>query len=214
MSTILDALEKANQARRKGEGGALGAGPTARERQLAEAAERERRRTRILLFAIIAAIVLLLAATGTILILVTGGTPRDPSGQSQVALAPAPTATPVPTPQPTPEPTPVPSPTPTPIPPTPTPPPPTPAPSPTPRAVITPTPGRFSDSQVVYPADLNVRIEGALIDGTNSTIVIDGNLVDIGRKYRGIRPLAINGPLIEAEYDQGGSTVTIFIRYK
>lgn len=212
MSTILDALEKANRARRKGEGGSLAAGPTARERQLAEAAERERRRTRMLLFAILAAIVLLLAAGGTILFLVAGGTPREPAVRQQVALAPTPT--PVPTPQPTPEPTPVPTPAPTPIPPTPTPPPPTPVPTPTPGHLVTPKPGRFSDSQVVYPTDLDVKIEGVLIDGTNSTIVIDGNLVDIGRKYKGIRPLAINGPLIEAEYDQGGSTVTIFIRYK
>ncbi|MBX3729516.1 MAG: hypothetical protein KF858_10060 [Candidatus Sumerlaeia bacterium] len=212
MSTILEALERAKNARQNA--GAPTAKPSEREQQLIDEAERHRRRLRVAALVAAFALVLLLLVAGAFAALYVTQRPTAPPMQLAAAQAtpeptPAPTATPLPTPEPPPA-TPAPTPTPT-TAPTPTA---TPTPSPTPRPSPTPNPRLFITGQVIYPADLGVKVDGVVADGSSSTIVIDGNLVDIGRKYGRIRPLSVKGPMIEAEVDQAGGPVSVFIRYK
>jgi hypothetical protein len=67
--------------------------------------------------------------------------------------------------------------------------------------------------QVVYDAELGIKIRGILADGPSSVIMIDNTTVALGRKYGKIRPIRIENRMIEAEYDQDGEEITVFIRW-
>ncbi len=88
--------------------------------------------------------------------------------------------------------------------------------SPTPAepvATATPTTPRFAHMQVVYDAELGMNIRGILADGPSSVIMIDDTTVALGRRYKSIRPIRIENRMIEAEYEQDGQEITIFIRW-
>lgn len=122
-----------------------------------------------------------------------GGSPAGFVEQDQDPLEDTPVLTPSPSASPTPTPSPTPA-------------PPTPSPSPTPR---------FGQNQVITGSDLGVAIQGVLEDGIDSVVFIDAEQVQLGRKYRGIRPLRIRSEarLIEAEVDDAGYQTTVYIRY-
>ncbi|MBI5153857.1 hypothetical protein HZA57_01350 [Candidatus Poribacteria bacterium] len=228
MSTILKALEKAHETREAhsadgGKQGHLVAGST-RERHLEEEAARHRRRNRVLGLCLAGTVVTL----GGTVALLGGRKPEMPLPQRNVApqaaapphalvpktpvIAPSPSPaaappSPLPTPPPTPEPTASPSPVPA-----------TPLPSPTPPPTAAPTPAptaRFFKDQVIDAAAAGIRMTGVFLDGANSSVLIDGATVDIGRKYKGVRPLAIlrDARMIEAEVDDAGREVHVYIRY-
>lgn len=239
MSSILDALEKANRKRKAGENSeeeSIAEAKSARERRLQAEAEEARRRSRqmgILLFTITTFFVSLMLNLAFIYFRtkenngnqqITAANPLGENGvgnQDQVvppningnnALSlpnqPTPTPEPVatPTPSPLPTATPVPSPTPTPVP--------TPQPTPVPTPMPSPVPKpRFVANQVVNPSEVGLEIQGVMEDGANSLILLKDTSLEIGRKYKGIRPLSIRSGLIEIEYDQGEGVIPLFVRY-
>lgn len=231
MSSILDALEKANrkrQSEQSGDGSGISEAQSARERRLLQEAEEARRRSRqlgILLVSI--ALLFCLFMMGLAVLYFKHrekqsvpsivfespfndqALPNNPAlderdfQEPPASVTPAPTsfATPLPTPEPTPVPTAFPSPT------------PAPTPVPTPEPTQTPI-HRFAPNQVVYPVEIGLAIQGVMEDGPNSVILLeDGKTLEIGRKHLGVRPLQIRSGLIEAEYDQDGGVIPIFIRY-
>jgi cytoskeletal protein RodZ len=125
-----------------------------------------------------------------------------------VAATPLPTASPTPTPESTPVPNPVETPAPTPQPPVATP-----TSQPTPQPTQVSEGPRFAHMQVVYDEELGINIRGILADGPSSVIMIDNTTVALGRKYGKIRPIRIENRMIEAEYDQDGEEITLFIRW-
>ncbi len=223
MSTILRALEKANKSRNRDAqpGDAVSAAAAAtRERQLREEAERHRRTARYMAVLFIVCIVIVAGiVSGMMLMREDGSTASrvasvpDPQPVQNLQGTPPPaensepvdtgTGTVLPTPTPAPSPTPQSSPTPTPLP----------TATPTPEPTATPEASLFRNNQVVWPEDLGIQVQGVLEDGSNSLIMIDHHNVEIGRKFKGIRPLAVRDGMIEAEYDQPGGEITLFIRY-
>ncbi len=67
--------------------------------------------------------------------------------------------------------------------------------------------------QVVYDEELGINIRGVIADGASSVIMIDDTTVSLGRRYGKIRPIRIENRMIEAEYDQDGEEITVFIRW-
>lgn len=229
MSSILDAIEKANRKRQAGtspEEELQSEAKSARERRLQQEAEEARRRSRQLGILLIS---ISLLFTGCMIVLAVlyfqarhskldsqrvalkGAQSTVDVPQLKVTPAPSevlpiliPSETPLSTPEPTPfaAPTPLPTPAPTPLP----------SPTPTPEPTKTPAP-QFVPNQVVYPSELGITIQGVMEDGANSLILVDDQSLEIGRKYKGIRPISIRSGLIEVEFDQNGEQVPLFIRY-
>ncbi|MEQ8821454.1 MAG: hypothetical protein RLY93_14545 [Sumerlaeia bacterium] len=233
MSSILDALEKASKAKQARAGSTEDRLAQERERRLREMEEKHRRQMRLALLAG-AAFFGVLVLGGVVLIGVLLSRGRDdrpqemasvvvdqmgardaPSDMTGGTIKPAtPTLGPTPTPAitPTPTPSPTPMPTQTPVAAVEVPARPTATPRPTPRITPRPTP-RFAENQLISPADLGVEIKGALILGADSMVLIDDEELSIGRKYKGIRPLDIRSGMIEAEVDDAGGPVKVYIRY-
>ncbi len=235
MSTILEALEKANKAN-KGQANAASserlAEVSARERRLREAEARHRRVVRLAIAGSVVLMILLAGSvTAIVMVIMKGDQPAEdaktvaiPEPVSALPSTPAPkqgelqlaavlqdsdsasnNAGPIkmPTPQP---PTPTPAPTPSPTP--------TPTPTPTPQPTPTPEPKpRFSVNQVVTPEALGVNIEGAMIDGADSVVIIDGEMLEVGRKHKDIRLMSVQKGMLEVEYDQDGGQITLYVRY-
>lgn len=236
MSSILDALEKAHRKRPKP---GTGLAPD----DLAEAERRERlvrdetirhRRTFLLLMAGLGllAMLLFIAISALVYLAIIARDKAPSTGPApMVAVAPpveveaTPTSSPTPMPEQTAISTPAPEIVPEPVAAIPEPvvlpapaatPDPTPTPSPTPEPSPTPSPtpaARFAHMQVVYDAELGVKIRGVIADGASSVIMIDDSTVSLGRRYGKIRPIRIENRMIEAEYDQDGDEITIFIRW-
>ncbi|MGF1571639.1 MAG: hypothetical protein ACFCU1_01040 [Sumerlaeia bacterium] len=261
MSSILDALEKANRKRKAGEDpdeGSLAEAKSARERRLQEEAEIARRRSRQMGILLISISVVFIGSMVVFAFVYfkskESKTNENQFAQNQQAVAPIeselrgstssekllnqpnasipgsenssvingailpstvapaqqsdlletsipePIQTPVSTPQPTPVPTPLPTPAPT--------------PTPVPTPIPTPTPEEtFANNQVVYPSDLGLVIKGVMEDGANSMVMLEDTTLEIGRKYKKLRPMSIRSGLIEIEYDQNDEIITLFIRY-
>ncbi|MCB2155826.1 hypothetical protein KQI84_13160 [bacterium] len=229
MSTILDALEKANKAKgdkKPANGGSTPPTPPPEEprpprRPDDEGPQRRHASVWLLILLLVIIVILLLGGLSIAVAMlfsrqseVARAEQERQQAVQMVQPAPTPIATPVPTPVPTPQPTPEPTATPlrTPSPsPEPTA---TPEPTETPRPTDTPLPTpRFQDDQVVTDVDLGVRISGVMVAGSDSVVLIDGEEVAIGRKHKGIRPLEVRRGLIEAEVDDAGRTVHLYIRY-
>ncbi len=204
MSSILDALEKANRER------AQRAGDPARqdladhqatlERRLREQQLRHRRQLLLILTGGAVLALLLAGTAGLALLWQQRGNEPEPTGTALAAAAipaaeepqaaepqatptPEPTATPAPTPSPTATATATPEPSPTPSP--------SPAPSgqssryiendppPLPTGTYT---GMFQDGDIVRPVDLGLQVDGVMDMGTGLVAIINGRQVRAGAK--------------------------------
>ncbi|CAN5363372.1 hypothetical protein BH09SUM1_BH09SUM1_18330 [soil metagenome] len=202
MSSILDALEKANQKRAGKDGTPISneelAQQSTRERRLRQEADKQRHIMRIMLFVSIAIIVL---AGGTVAVLLMRG-PRTEKivAPPETQIAAIPVATPSPTSKPAPTATPEPAPTPWPRP-TPWP---SPTPPPQPRATATPArefdrnsyKGIFKDGQIVRPEELGLTISGVVKLGGNYIAIINDKNVKAGQKIGALHVVSIDERVI------------------
>lgn len=231
MSTILEALEKANKRKAAGtpQGNAAPASLNVanvtegdwRERRLREEMERHRQHNRLLGAAIVVVAILLFIAL--YMLWAFAGQRAEVAGASSapvVADAAVPAPAPVlpvvsaptvvvatPTPVPVVEaPTPTPAATPVPTP--------SPTPEPTSTPLPTPTPERlYTDGEIVYDVDLGIDIEGVMKDGSQSVVLVDGEAISLGRKHKNVRPLSVLDKMVEAEVDTPAGVVVLYIRY-
>ncbi len=212
MSSILDALEKANRERSRRRGDPAGQDLSAERQALLERRllEQQIRHRRQLVLALTVAGLLILLLAGSVMMAVLwqqrGSSPTGgPDGDSPLMAAvttPAPEepspgteqqpeSTPTPTPSPTPEPRPTATPHPTPSP--------TPTPTPTPAATavagyIENAPrerdaappgsytGIFQDGDIIRPVDIGLQVDGVMDMGTGLVALINGRQVRAGAK--------------------------------